>query len=61
MFGIQIQDDGTAHMFCDNKSAVNNSNKIEPSLSKTNIALEHNYVRWNVDTGVVNNYWINTG
>ena len=58
MFGIPIEGDGPAHIFCDNESVVKNSSLIESTLNKKHSSIAYHYVRWNVAAGVAAVSWI---
>lgn len=60
MFGIPIQDDGPARIFCDNESVVKNSSNIESTLNKKHVSIAYHFTRWNVAAGVVDVSWIDT-
>ena len=44
--------------FCDNKSVVKNSTKLESVLNKKHNSIAYYYTRWNVAAGIVTIAWI---
>ena len=59
MFGVPLEGNDAARIFCDNMSVVNNCTKVESQLKKHN-ALAYHYVRWTVAAGAVSVAWIDT-
>ena len=57
MFGVPI--DGPTHIFCDNKSVVNNCSKVESLLNKKHSSVAYHMARWAVAAGEVCIGWIN--
>ena len=57
MFGVPI--DGPTHIFCDNKSVVNNCQKLESVLNKKHSSVAYHMARWAVAAGEVSIGWIN--
>ena len=56
MFGIPV--DGPAHIYCDNRSVVNNSSKVESTLDKKHNSVAYHYVRNAVAASIVTVAWI---
>ena len=56
MFGIPV--DGPAHIYCDNRSVVNNSSKVESILDKKHNSVAYHYVRNVVAASIVTVAWI---
>jgi hypothetical protein len=45
-------------VFCDNKSAVNNSSKVESMLDKKHSSVAYHYIRNIVAAGIISVAWI---
>ena len=56
MFGVPIDD--ATQIFCDNKSVVTNSTKVESMLNKKHNSISYHYVRWCVVAYVITVGWI---
>ena len=59
MFSVPLYD--STKVFCDNKSVVNNSSKMESTLNKKHSAIAYHAVRWAVAAGVIVVGWIESG
>ena len=55
---LEVPVDGPTYVFCDNKSAVNNSSKVESMLDKKHSSVVYHYVRNAVAAGIVSVAWI---
>ena len=59
MFGIPLQDNEPAYVFCDNQSVVNNCSDIGSVLHKKHTSVAYHMARWAVAAGEVCIGWIN--
>ena len=60
MFGIPLQGNDPAHIFCDNESVVKNCSRIESILHKKHSSIAYHMSRWAVTAGEVSVGWINS-
>ena len=60
MFGIPLQDNDPAHIFCNNESVVKNCSRIESILHKKHSSIAYHMSRWSVTAREVSVGWINS-
>ena len=58
MFGIPISEQyPETHIYCDNKSLVNNTSMVESTLNKKHSSMAYHFARWNVAASVIKVAW----
>ena len=60
MFGVPVEEDEPAYLWCDNEAVVKNTTKVESVLNKKSSSVAYHYVRWAVAAGIVSVAWIPT-